>query len=305
MKRQPSEIPASLKTIDVKAVLRKRGVYLRQRQNQELKRAAMPLAKRVIQNKKRKSASQPRRHAQFTNDEVMSYWEKQIHIVEVLEKKFDLKLEQFVQKMVDGFLSGIETEITTKQVKKAVKGYFDDNEADLLVQAQVDFTPLLTDQAVLAGQEAFKLVGSKDIYTPFKLRETIAQNVAKFTQSMIDTDRQRLIDMLTNGIKDGKSIPEIRRMIQDDFDTKAQAQRVSRTEVLRASNQATLDAYEQSGLVEGKQWLTAGAVDECQAYDGQIESLSGSFYSDSSDFADGDPPLHPNCRCVLLPVLIS
>jgi SPP1 gp7 family putative phage head morphogenesis protein len=124
---------------------------------------------------------------------------------------------------------------------------------------------------------------------------------------MLSTDKDHLINIINHGIEDGKSVPEIRNIIEEDFNvySKNQAQRITRTEVIRTSNQATLDAYEQSGVVEGKQWLTAGAVDECAEYDGQIESLDGNFYSDTSDFADGDPPLHPNCRCVLLPVLVG
>lgn len=305
------QIPRSLQNIDVKAVLRKRGIFLQQRVNQDLKQAAIPMAKAMLNKKKSQNNKiEPPKYSGFTNEEAMAYWEKQIHIVDVLEKKFELKVQQFVQKMVTGFLSNIEQEIAIKSNKKAIskaKSYFDDSIDDLQTAAQLDFTPLLVDQAVLAGQEAYRLIGSKDIYTPYKLRDTIASNVSKFTQSMIDTDRTKLIDILTQGLQDGKSVPEIRGMIQADFDNieKTQAQLITRTEVLRASNQATLDAYEQSGLVEGKQWLTAGADDECADYEGQIEALDGNFYPDTDEFADGDPPLHPNCKCVLLPVLLD
>lgn len=308
--RQPNELPDSLKTINVKAILRKRGIYTKLRINREMKEQMKPLARKAIEGKKKpKQPKKPQIYAQFTNDQAKEYWEKQIHIVEVIEAKFDHKIQQFINKMVTGFLKHLESEISEKTIKKInTKGYFDDNEDALLTEAQLDFTPLLMDQAVLAGQEAYKLIRSKDIYLPDQIRATVADNVKRFTQSMLDTDRDKLINIISQGLDDGKSVPEIRSAIQADFEgeyTKMQAQRITRTEVLRASNQATLDAYEQSGVVEGKQWLTAGAVDECAEYEGQIESLGGNFYSDTSDFADGDPPLHPNCRCVLLPVLIG
>lgn len=300
--RHPTEVPASLKTVDVKALLRKRGIFLQQRINQEMKKAALPLAKQML---KERTKAEPKIYLHFTNEEAQAYWEKQIHIVEVLEKRFDQKVQQFVMKMVNGFLAHLDSEVATN--KQVNKGYFEENEDDLLVQAQLDFTPLLIDQAVLAGQEAYRLIKHDDIYTPYKLRDQIAKNVEKFTQSMLDTDRETLINIINDGIKDGKSVPEIRGAIQADFDdiSKNQAQRITRTEVLRVSNQATIDAYEQSGVVEGKQWLTAGAVDECADYEGQIVSLSSNFYGDTDEFADGDPPLHPNCRCVVLPVLID
>lgn len=310
MKRQPNQVPKSLQNVNYKGVLRKQGIYLKQRMLDDLKEALLPTARKMVaQKEKAPEAPEPQKYAHFTNEEAIAYWEKQIHIVDILEKRFDLKVQQFITKMVNGFLAHLEHEIATEKDMKSftVKGYFDDYEDVLQTSAQLDFTPLLIDQAVLAGQEAYKLVGSSDIYTPFKLRETIAENVTKFTQSMIDTDRETLINIISNGLKDGKSIPEIRGAIQADFEniTKSQAQRVTRTEVLRASMQATIDAYEQSGVVEGKQWLTAGASDECADYEGQIESLDGNFYGDTTEFADGDPPLHPNCRCVLLPVFIG
>lgn len=301
--------PASLKTIDVKALLRKRGIYVKLQANQELKKKMLPIARRAMTTNKTVEPVKPQIYAQFTNDQAQAYWEKQIHIVEVIEAKFDHKVQQFITKMLDGFLKSLDSEISQKSLKKFnTKGYFDDNEDNLLVEAQFDFTPLLMDQAVLAGQEAYKLIKSDDIYLPDKLRSKISENVKRFTQSMLDTDREKLVSIISQGIDSGQSVPEIRSSIQADFDgeyTKMQAQRITRTEVLRASNQATLDAYEQSGVVEGKQWLTAGAVDECSQYEGQIESLGGNFYDDTNEFADGDPPLHPNCRCVLLPVLIG
>jgi SPP1 gp7 family putative phage head morphogenesis protein len=304
--RKLTEVPASLKNINLEAMLRSRGIYMKQRINREAKELVTPMAKAILNSKKKKV--EPQIYAHFSNQDALDYWEKQIHIVEILEKRFDLKVQQFITKMVDNFLNHLDTEITEKNLNKyRAKGYFDDNEDDLLVKAQLDFTPLLIDQAVLAGQEALRLINSKDIYTPYELRAQIAENVAKFTQSMLETDRQTLIDIIKDGIDTGKSIPEIRGMIQTSFSdiSKKQAQVITRTEVLRASNQAALDAYKQSGVVEGKQWLTAGATDECAQYEGQIESLDGSFYSDTTQFKDGDPPLHPNCRCVLLPVLIS
>jgi SPP1 gp7 family putative phage head morphogenesis protein len=309
MKRKPTEVPASLKGLNIEAVLRKRGIYLKQRTNQETKRQLLPVAEKILKTgkKTKKETPKPQKYAHFSDEVAQAYWQKQIRIVDVIEAKFEKKVEQFVNKIVSEFLKHLDTEVNNKKSMKKFKAkdYFDELEEDLLVQAGLDFTPLLTDQAVLAGQEAYKLIGVDDIYLPDKLRGKIERNVAKFTQSMLDTDRDTLVNIISNGLKDGKSVPEIRSAIETSFDSisKNQAQRITRTEVLRVSNQASLDAYEQSGVVEGKQWLTAGAVDECEQYDGQIVTLSKNFYSSDSEFQDGDPPLHPNCRCVILPVL--
>lgn len=311
MNRKPTEIPASLKHIDVKAVLRKYGIYEKQKAYLEIKAKAKPLARKMIESRKQKIVpitETEQVYLGYTNDQVNEYWAKQVHLVDVVEKKFEVKVQQYIQKVAKGFLSQLEDNITRKQFIKIVnKDYFSDNEDELIVQAQLDFRPLLDNIAILAGNEANKLIGLSDPYLLYNFEGRIAKNIEKFTKSMLETDRQKLIDIVTHGLESGASVPEIRNQIVNDFEgeyTKMQAQRITRTEVLRVSNQATLDAFEQSGVVEGKQWVTFGATDECAAYDGQIEyDLQNGFYSSGNEFQDGDPPLHPNCRCVLIPIV--
>jgi len=297
MNRQANQLPKALQNIDIKAVLRKRGVYNKLSYNQSLKEAALPLAKQLLQEKHTPvhiKVDEPI-SVHFTNEQIVEYAEKQIHIVDVLEKKFNEKVRQFITKMEKGFLAHLEDEVAT--IKS--KDFFSDNVDDFVTEAQIDFTPLLDQQAVLAGQEAYKLLGIKDIYfTSEQIHTKVRENIAEFTKSMLNTDREHLVDLISNGIESGQSINEIRNAITADFENikKVQAERVTRTEVMRVSNEASIDAYKQSGVVESKQWLGYDPCPECEVYDGDIVELSG-------DFPDGDPPLHPNCRCVVLPVL--
>lgn len=314
--RKPTDIPAALKSIDVPAILRRRGIYAYREKNQELRSAAMPLARKLA---KQKYASPPvlvvekeepgQRHTQFTNDQLQAYWEKQIHVVESIEAKFENKLVQFIQDVEEGFLKSFDTEVNgTKDFTTfAQKDYFSDNEDNLLVKAELDFGPLLQSVTLIAGNEANKLIGLDEPYLADEAKAQIRINIERFTKSMLDTDRQILIDIVTNGLENGNSVPEIRNEIQAKFSTysKTQAQRITRTEVIRASNQGALDAYKASGVVEAKQWLTFGAVDECAQYDGQIESLDTKFYKGGNEFQDGNPPLHPNCRCVVVPIVMG
>lgn len=308
MKRKATTVPASLKNINLGAMLRKYDIYEKQKAYREVKAAARPLAKQLLAQRKTKGVT----HIDVPNnletpERFVKFWQKQIHVVEVAEAKFETVVQKYIQYIERGFMASFDTEVTNKKTFAAFvqKDYFSDNQDDLLAKAQIDFTPLLQNVAVLAGNEAQKLLNLDTPYIPFDYNAQIAKNVDRFTKSMIDTDKQHLTGIISNGLQDGKSVPEIRSMIEGSFGdySKNQATRLTRTEVLRASNQANLDAYEQSGVVEAKQWLTAGATDECEQYEGQIEYLSDSFYSDDSEFADGDPPLHPNCRCVVIPVV--
>lgn len=337
-KRLPTEIPFSIKHIEgFKSILRRRGIFLKLRQNKDLKDAFKSVAEAIIkahhkQGKKitvekaiqlamaQKSEESdnytPPHNAKFTAEEIMAYREKQLHDVDAIQEHFDKAVQKFLAyvngKVLDQLESTIEAQKSARAKKKALKEFktkdiFDDDEEDFQTQAQLDFTPLLENLGVIAGQDAYKMVGVDDPYLASKaLKALISTNVERFTKSMLDTDRDHVINIISDGVENGKSVAQIRDELTGDdlLDfSKMQSTRITRTEVLRASNQAALDAWQQSGVVEGKQWITAGADDECADYEGQIETLSGNFYDDTSEFADGDPPLHPNCRCTLIPVV--
>lgn len=337
-KRKLTEVPNSLKHVEVKALLRKRGFFLQQKQNQALKDAFKPVvAKIVAEHKKRgkiitvekamkialaaqkkadaaEDTYTPPPHTKFTAEEIMEYRDKTLHDADVVEEHFEKAVAKFLEYVNGKVFDKLEAEIEAQKGIKAkkialemfeTKDVFDDNEDDFLTQAQLDFTPLLENLGVIAGQDAYKMVGVGDPYLASRaLKTLIAGNVEKFTRSMLDTDRQHITDVITSGIESGQSVLDIRNTLSDDLDfTKMQSTRITRTEVLRTSTQSAKDAWMQSGVVEGKQWITAGADDECADYEGQIETLSANFYSDTSEFADGDPPLHPNCRCTLIPIV--
>jgi SPP1 gp7 family putative phage head morphogenesis protein len=307
-KRKPTQVPASLKNIDLGHVLRKVGIYEQREYYASVKEAAIPLAKHLIQSRKKVAKAEPQRHVYLNNDTVQAYMEKQIHVVDVAEKKFEARIQQFIQDVGQDFLKHLDAEVTNQKSFVAFinKDYFADYEDDLITQAVLDFTPLLESVSTIAGNNALALLRSSEPYINDTIREKVRANVEKFAKSMIDTDREHLANIITNGLQSGAGIPEIRGMIENDFNqySKMQATRIARTEVLRTSTAASIDAWKDSGVVEGLQWLTYQPCPECEPYEGQIRSIDGAgFYDAVNEFQDGDPPLHPNCQCQLLPVV--
>lgn len=296
--------PKGLKYVNIKSVLRRNGIYKDKETWHEIKTAAVPVAKRIIASRKKRSEQpeEPRRHAQFTNEQVQTYWEKQIHVVEIIEQRFENSVRQFIDELEEKAVSNLEREIANRK-SVVFKNLY--NEKEEIARAMIDFTPLLMEQVMASGQQANDLIGIDSPYLPNNMRSAISKNVQRFAKSMLETDQDILTDLISDGIRQGLSVPQIKDGIKSEFANirERQAKVITRTEVLRASNDAALDAFKQSGVVEGKQWLTAGADDECAAYEGKIESLDGDFYKSDNEFQDGDPPLHPNCKCILLPVL--
>ena len=145
---------------------------------------------------------------------------------------------------------------------------------------------------------------------------------AELITSINETTREELKVTLAEGFTSGESVPQLRIRVQDVFRqaTKNRADMIARTESLRASNFATVEAYKQSGVVEAKEWLTERdnrVCPWCLAMDGKVIGLSKTFFKKGDEFTVDDktlefkildvaePPLHVSCRCTTIPVLLG
>lgn len=97
-------------------------------------------------------------------------------------------------------------------------------------------------------------------------------------------------DVLANRLSDAYAFSDQRAMT------------IARTETIRASNQGALTGYKASGVVELKQWTTA--EDDRVSEDCEENGNAGPIALDA-EFPSGDdaPPAHPNCRCVIVPIV--
>ncbi|GAJ11721.1 unnamed protein product, partial [marine sediment metagenome] len=125
---------------------------------------------------------------------------------------------------------------------------------------------------------------------------------------------------IANGLELGESIDKLRKRVigrlGPDY-IKNRAEMIARSETIYASNAGAELGYMQSGVVEGKKWLTA--VDErtcnlCLDMDGRTAILGSTFdieslkedYGWEFDYSKGEmphPPLHPRCRCTIIPIV--
>ena len=128
-----------------------------------------------------------------------------------------------------------------------------------------------------------------DSYTP-----VFSENLEKVNTDLLRTT-------LTEGMNAGETIPELMARVNGTFEQfdRYRAEIIARSETSRAANEAALDAYRQSGVVERKVWMTApDCCDICAALDGKVVALEDTYFDD--DYGDGEgPPLHPNCRCAV------
>lgn len=201
------------------------------------------------------------------------------------------------------------------------------NLVDLLEKASAreafykSLMPIMRANVKEVGSEALLLVGSSgfDIDDPSVIKFYEQRTKTISVDINTETDK-KLRASLSQGIEAGESIDELSARVEEIYGSASgyRAERIARSETIKASGFAQDEAWQQSGVVESKEWFTA--MDErvcefCGDMDGKTEELGNNFYDVGDtmeiagkvlnlDYWDIDtPPLHASCRCTLLPVL--
>lgn len=125
------------------------------------------------------------------------------------------------------------------------------------------------------------------------------------------TTASSIRDTIARANEEGQGIDEIRRRIGAVFeDAKGyRAERIARTESVGSANAANVAAWQISGLVDGKEWLSVQDSQTRETHaemDGQKVKLNEEFVSPSGRRAQGPgmfgvPEEDINCRCTAVP----
>lgn len=219
-----------------------------------------------------------------------------------------------------------QKQILAKMGKKAPKVQVDDflldpeDESQVLVSA---YTPEMKKIVGEQGSRAMLMTGTGAAFDEATkvVQQFIKNRTFQFSFETTEETNNLLKASLTEGVASGEGIDQLRRRVQDVFDgmEKYRAERIARSEVIRASNFATREAYHQSGVVEQLEWLVTDddrLCPLCAPLSGKTISIKDSFFSrgdtvvgaDGSEYAVDyesidNPPLHPNCRCTIIPVI--
>lgn len=207
--------------------------------------------------------------------------------------------------------------------KKVVDAQFDTQQQAQTLSSAVE--PLLLELAREQGQKASDFVASDITFklTPViekYIRDSIDKAALDFTSATQDLIAKAVTDGLNAGegvAKIGKRIEAIYKDVLGIKQPGYRIERLTRTEVIKASNEITETAYKASGVVKKKEWLSnPGACEFCKALNGStitlgatyvplggtIEGVDGGTRKNDYEAID-HPPAHANCRCTLIPVV--
>lgn len=177
---------------------------------------------------------------------------------------------------------------------------------------------------VMREAAKFALDVADDVDTQFEINKRVVDYVTertvRFAKATNDETVKKLDSTIAEGIANGENLAKLKKRVRDVYSeaNDVRAERIARTEAIAASNEGANEAYRQSPLVNAKEWSSNwGACSICASMNGKIVGLDESYYklgqtitaSDGTSLKVGyenidHPPVHPNCRCALLPVII-
>ena len=195
--------------------------------------------------------------------------------------------------------------------------------------------------AQAAGSEALSsvtvgvLTEAEAASTVFNMQSTHLQDFLREQSHQVSvyatgTHGEGISKLLGKGIADGLNPAQMAKRLVEYKDegkgifNKYQAERIVRTETRWAQTEAKIDAWKQSGLVEGKRFrLAPNACVYCEAISKEWQGKTLEFRQTlTKEFpteikVEGKPPMkidyrelqgapiHPNCRCSIAPVMIK
>ena len=172
--------------------------------------------------------------------------------------------------------------------------------AEALIQIGVSdegITDLANEKAIeYSKARSAELVGMKYVDD-----ELVVNPNAKY--AITDGTRELLRSTITDAMEEGWSNDKLSDEIQGSYAFDAyRADVIARTETSFADVAGNMISYRESGVVESKQWIIGdGCCEDCDTLDGVVVGLDEDFPNDGGD----GPPLHPQCRCDVIPILTS
>ena len=245
----------------------------------------------------------------FTNEKATRLWEQFVTLTTPVEKYYTQVLKRFFKEQHLLVKNSMNQYRTVKDFTSSINFLLADEINKLKGRSTAAIKRSLLIGITLASKETSPI--SFDIFNPAILRYTDER--ARFVADRINTTtHEKLKLILDNGLKNGSSIGDMSKEIDDLYNHSIgfRAKYIARTEVIGAANQGKLAMYQEAGI-ENKEWITARdeRVRESHvAMEGQTVGINQAFTSGDNhrllypgDRSAGAPAGEViNCRCTFV-----
>lgn len=147
-------------------------------------------------------------------------------------------------------------------------------------------------------------------------KKAIQQDILKLAGIYNEDTLKAVQSTLAEGQAANESLVSLKKRVEGVYqDAKGyRAERIARTESLRASNATAEQTYLENGFSQVEWFINPGACEFCQTYAGRVKTIGANF-TNIGDVITAEsgakmrieyddiktPPLHPNCTCSLVP----
>ena len=229
---------------------------------------------------------------------------------EIYEKELKRGISTFVDKQEAKIVASIDLS------KKAYEEWLPSVKEDSVALTAI-LTPIIIDLMEAQSADVANFITGELMVISPELRKTTEAQILKIA-GVYNTDTIKALEAtLTEGTMNGESLVKLKKRVEATYqDAKGyRAERIARTESLRASNSTAEETYSQNGYSTIEWFVNPGACGFCQEFAGRTKTIGGSPFASLGSVVEnskgdqmrieyddiGTPPLHPNCKCSIIP----
>lgn len=158
-----------------------------------------------------------------------------------------------------------------------------------------------------AASEAAKSVKAKDVdvldLANSKAEKWAEGHAAELVKDLPDATREFLRSTIVEAEQEGWSNETLAKELRDNYAfSKQRADTIARTELKAADSEGAIAGWRATGLKMKKEWIRSVNDTDCEICEAN-EQQGPIDLDEEFDSGDDTSPAHPNCECVVSPVL--
>jgi HK97 family phage portal protein len=241
-----------------------------------------------------------------------------------LEEPMKKDMQKFFRKSKRQVVQLFDSKASNQEEQQRIQNQINALYAVWLEELAVIATQHITTGVMAGGHVAGATIDIAFDVTNPNVANFLDNYIPKFTQQMAKTTREDLMKILKQSQEEGWSIPKLKDELKRKFNqyTDNRAEMVARSEVIRSSNAGAHMSYLQGDIkqVEWRDTDDQRTCKFCNSLDGKVIGIGETFLglgeSVRVENEDGSvseykntyepvlfPPMHPGCRCTIVPVL--
>ena len=292
----------------------KRKIIMKRWQKKEEKNQTKQSERKIIKIKKNKTEKEEEEKTGTRS--FLETAELKKTYFDMINKKIDVKIVP-LREAANAFF-GLQKERILEEFKKVVKPkslkkkdlkvsqfFNEEKEVELTIAF---ITPYLQNYLEESADEAMDMVApAEEFNTTQAIKKRLEKRAEAFGKEVTATTIDKLNNTLAQGIEAAEGITDLTNRVSDVYEEfpMYRSELIARTEATAANNEGMIEAFKQSNVANGKEWINAGDDRVREEHQDEV-GVGGEIVGLDAKFSNGLAyPQEPNCRCVIGPAFVE